>query len=109
MAEKLDPAIGADSFCLSNPSVWHQTMHLASLEIFKEATMAKITRKQFMITGYLEWLLMKRIGSDKVKIITPSDPNQRGSQLSLVFNENLGDFRQVHEKMRLKGIIVSAY
>lgn len=137
MAEKLDAAEGADSFRLSNPSVWHQTMHLASLEvtsichlqmhsynrsnalisyimqiniiyymqIFHEATMAKISRKQFLLTGYLEWLVRSRLG-DKARILTPSDPSQRGSQLSLVFDESLGDFKKIHAAMRLKGIVV---
>lgn len=33
MADKVDLAIGADSFRLSNPSVWHAAINMASLEV----------------------------------------------------------------------------
>ncbi|XP_071453284.1 kynureninase-like, partial [Hetaerina americana] len=63
MAFKLDPAVGASSFKLSNPSPWHTALNLASLEIFEEATMKKILEKQRLLTGYTELLLEKHLPS----------------------------------------------
>ena len=62
--------------------------------------------KQFLLTGFLEYLLVKHFGSGKAqaKIITPSDPAQRGSQLSFEFNM---DMNKVHKEIESRGIVVS--
>jgi len=101
MRDKVDPAIGAESFRLCNPPPWLAALNLASLEIFQEAGMEAILTKQFLITGYLEHLLTTRLGKH-LKVITPKDTNQRGSQLSLVFN---CDLNAVHKRIENKGII----
>ena len=88
MRDHVDPAPGAESFRLCNPPPWLAALNLASLEIFEEAGMEAILAKQRLLTGYLEALLNSRLGG-KLKIITPSDPEQRGCQLSLVFNCDL--------------------
>ncbi|XP_046384253.1 kynureninase-like isoform X1 [Ischnura elegans] len=85
MSFKLEPASGASSFKVSNPSPWHTALNLASLEIFEEATMPKILEKQRLLTGYTELLLQKHLASVNALIITPKDPNERGSQLSIRF------------------------
>ena len=88
MRDHVDPAPGAESFRLCNPPPWLAALNLASLEIFEEAGMEAILAKQRLLTGYLEALLNIRLAG-KLKIITPSDPEQRGCQLSLVFNCDL--------------------
>ena len=88
MRDHVDPAPGAESFRLCNPPPWLAALNLASLEIFEEAGMEAILAKQRLLTGYLEALLNRRLGG-KLKIITPADPEQRGCQLSLVFNCDL--------------------
>ena len=67
-------------------------LNLASLEIFEEAGMEAILAKQHLLTGYLEALLNTRLAG-KLKIITPFDPEQRGCQLSLVFNCDLNQVK----------------
>ena len=37
------------------------------------------------LTGYLDFLIRTQLG-DRVKILTPMDPEQRGCQLSLYFD-----------------------
>ena len=65
--------------------------------------MANITRKQFLLTGFLEYLIIKEL--DKVvRIITPSSVKDRGSQLSLEFDRNL---QNVHKELEAKNVIVS--
>ena len=73
--------------------------------------MDRIAGKQFLLTGFLEYLVRKRFSSSSssspvtVKILTPSDPRERGSQLSLVFSK---DVTKVHEAIERRGIVVSS-
>lgn len=69
---------------------------IASLEIFNRATMEEIRQKSLNITGYLEHLLMKypldAPPEDKpFTLITPSNPAERGAQLSLRLEPGLLD------------------
>src|SRR5690606_17642718 len=54
-----------------------------SLDIFQEAGMERLRKKSLRLTGYLEQRLLKEVVSDNCQIVTPSDPQQRGCQLSL--------------------------
>ena len=72
--------------------------------------MERILRKQFLLTGYLECLLRGHFSPDSeskrdltLKIITPEDPRQRGSQLSLVFSKEVSG---VHRKLEERAIVV---
>ena len=76
-------------------------------QIFHEAGMDRILEKQFLLTGYLEHLLLKNFsgdnGSARIEILTPSDHHHRGCQLSLVFNIDLG---KVHKLLEENGVVV---
>lgn len=72
--------------------------------------MEEIRQKQFHLTGYLEFLLKKYFTKEKcntdgpfVEIITPSNPSQRGSQLSLMFSVPLN---RVQELLQKSGVVV---
>ena len=73
------------------------------MQIFHEAGMDRITQKQYLLTGFLEYLLQKEFNK-VVKIITPSTVADRGSQLSLVFDR---DLKEVHEKLEANNVSVS--
>jgi len=81
MGPKFDPIEGAEGWQLSNPPIFQLAALRASLEIFDEATMPAIREKSKLLTGYLEFLL-KQI-PDFCQIITPSNPEERGAQLSI--------------------------
>lgn len=86
MENDFKPASGVDGWMLSNVNVLSTAAHLASLEIFHEAGIHNLREKSIKLTGYLDFLL-KDIGTQSVfRIITPSDPNFRGCQLSLFFD-----------------------
>ena len=76
------PLAGAEGWQLSNPPIFQLAALRASLEIFDEATMPALREKSVKLTGYLESLL-KLIETDRIEIITPSDPKERGCQLSI--------------------------
>lgn len=90
------PQPGAAGFQLSNPSVLDMNAVIASLEIFNRATMDEIRKKSLKITGYLEYLLLTSPlgGTHEEKpfaLITPSNPDERGAQLSLRLKPGLLD------------------
>jgi kynureninase len=86
MKKGFKPMEGAAGWQLSNAQIFPMAIHKASLELFAEAGMANLRAKSIMLTGYLEFIL--KSFSDHLTIITPSDPNQRGCQLSIIVKEN---------------------
>lgn len=91
MSPQFDPCPSADVFKLSNSSPLLVGPIMATLEMFKEIKESDRLRKQFLLTGYLEFLLTEELGashdiSDSTRpfhILSPDDPSRRGSQLSI--------------------------
>ncbi len=73
---------GAEGWQLSNPPILPLAALRASLEVFDEAGMDRLREKSKRLTGYLEHLLRTRF-ADELSVISPSDPERRGCQLSL--------------------------
>ncbi|EEP76753.1 kynureninase [Uncinocarpus reesii 1704] len=94
MDNKFVPRPGAAGFQLSNPSVLDMSAVLASLDMFDKATMAAIRKKSLALTSYLEHLLLNspsnvRPDGELFTIITPSNPEARGAQLSVLLKPGL--------------------
>lgn len=79
MPDRFVPLPTAEGWQLSNPPILALAALAASLEVFDEAEMQRLARKSRRLTGFLEFLLHRRL-SDGVHIITPQE---RGAQLSL--------------------------
>lgn len=82
MGDKYIPIRTAEGWQLSNPPILSMAAVRASLDIFKEAGMGALRTKSEKLTAYLEYMV-NSLGSDRISIITPSDPAQRGCQISL--------------------------
>lgn len=82
MDPDLDPAAGAAAWQISNPPILTLAPLTVSLAIFNEAGMATLREKSLALTGFMEQLILTRL-ADEIEIITPSDPQLRGCQLSL--------------------------
>lgn len=83
MGPEFLPTPGADGWQLSNPPILALAPLRASLDLFDRAGgMAALRTKSLKLTGFLESLIQARL-PDVLQIITPSDPQQRGAQLSL--------------------------
>lgn len=67
--------------------------------------MAELRQKSIKLTAYLEFLLLKDTDDETrlFEIITPSDPNARGAQLSLLLKPGL--LNKVAERLQDAGII----
>jgi len=82
MRKDFAPIPGAEGWQLSNPPILSLAAILASLDIFEKVGMDALTKKSIRLTGYLEFLL-DEINDDRISIITPRNPKQRGCQLSI--------------------------
>jgi|TARA_B110000977_G_scaffold201361_1_gene295578 kynureninase len=95
MRQPLDITPGAEGWQLSNPPILSMAAIKASLELFNEVGMNALIKKSRLLTGYLEYLILELNNKD-ISIITPTDPEQRGCQLSIqVKNAN----KSLHTKL----------
>ena len=94
---------GVDAWQLSNPNILASAAHLASLEIFQEAGISSLRTKSLQLTSYLEYLINVSELSEQVQIITPSNPDERGAQLSLMIEKANP---ALIEKLSEKGVIL---
>ncbi len=95
MRDAFDPIPGVEGWQLSNPPILSLAAIWASLKIFDEVGMAQLRKKAVLLTGYMEYLL-DEIKDDRISIITPRNPAQRGTQLSIqVKNANKHLFDQI--------------
>lgn len=76
------PSPGASGFQVSNPSVIDLASLAGALTIHAQTSMADIRKKSVHLTAYAEHLLLAT-GSDQFRIITPSNIEARGTQLSV--------------------------
>ena len=86
MNRKIDPFHTAEAWQLSNAPVFSMAPHRAALEIFNEAGMNSLRAKSEKLTAYIHFLmedLNQQFDQPKIKILTPTDKNYRGCQLSL--------------------------
>src|ERR1039458_6012807 len=83
MLADMTPMSTADAWAGSNPPILSMTPLLSALSIFDEVTMPVARARSVRLTGYLEALLREEVAGVGLDIVTPSDPAQRGSQLSV--------------------------
>jgi kynureninase len=101
MRKPFDVIEGAEGWQLSNPPILSMAAILASLDIFEEVGMDDLRQKSEKITGYFEFLI-NEIDSEDIKIITPTNPKERGCQLSIqVKNAD----KNLHKKLTENNII----
>ncbi|MEQ8879316.1 MAG: kynureninase [Cyclobacteriaceae bacterium] len=103
MDNQWTPSEGIDAWQLSNPNILSAAANLASLEIMQEAGILNLRAKSVKLTGYLEFLLNTSELREKIQIITPGNPDERGAQLSLmVANAN----PELIKKLSEKGVVL---
>jgi len=104
MSPRFEPAPGADGWQLSNPPILGLAPLRASLDLFDRAGMDALRAKSLRLTGYLETLIQQHLAAI-LQIITPSDPAQRGAQLSLRVAGGREQGRALFEHLDAQGII----
>lgn len=88
MAPGFKAANGAEGWQVSTSPILLMATHKAALDIFEKAGgLAKLRQKSIKLTGYLEYLIQqinRKHGEELFTIITPSNADERGCQLSIV-------------------------
>ncbi|EPQ58202.1 kynureninase [Gloeophyllum trabeum ATCC 11539] len=136
MPPTFSPIRGAQGFQQSNPSVLATVSLLGSLQVFEEAgLMGPIRAKSLELTGLLEsklrqskWYVptenvaelypdantrllpegerVPTVGKPGFTIITPSEPESRGAQLSLLFlPTGAGIMQKVFDELKSYGVV----
>ena len=105
MEPQFDPIQGADGWQISNLPVLSLAPYLASVELFAEIGMEALIAKRNTITAYLEFVLLEidREVHGNFEIITPSNPSERGSQLSVFLH---GEGRSLFDYLMKNGVII---
>ncbi|KRG62859.1 kynureninase [Stenotrophomonas humi] len=104
MAPEFVPELGAEGWQLSNPPVLGLAPLRASLALFDEAGADALRSKSLQLTGYLETMVRARL-SEVLQIITPSEPERRGCQLSLRVNGGRPQGRSLFEFLQANGVL----
>jgi kynureninase len=105
MKNGFQPMEGAEGWQLSNVPILGMSAMKASLDIFAEAGMPALREKSEKLTGYLEYtvgLLADEFPGADISVITPQDPAQRGTQLSI---DIAGRERHLFDDMIAAGVI----
>jgi kynureninase len=105
MEPTFDPVQGADGWQISNQSILSLAPYLAAVEMFASIGMETIIAKRNKITAYLEYILhqINQEIAGNFEIITPKNPEERGSQLSVFLH---GEGRSLFEYLMKNGVII---
>lgn len=79
----MDPAVGAGVWQISNPPVLALAPVVSSLELFDEVGMTALRARSQRLVAYLEQTLVQLADVFPIEILTPIEPDRRGSQLSV--------------------------
>lgn len=101
MKKGFKPMRSAESWQMSNAQILNMAAHRASLDLFDEAGMNRLAEKSLHLTAYTE-MLLRQIKHLKFEIITPSNPIERGCQLSLLFKSK---GKEVFEALQQHGVV----
>ena len=104
MEQDFDPVHGADGWQISNLPILSLAPYLASVEMFDEIGMDAIITKRDQITAYLEFILQEidKEVAGNFEIITPINPEERASQLSVFFH---GEGRSLFDYLMKNGVV----
>lgn len=103
MQKSFEPEPSAEGWQLSTPSPILYATHLASLEIFSEAGIENIFRKNKQLNFYLWFVLnevKKELSDGAIKILTPLNEGERSCQVSLAIHNG----KKVFECLSQNGV-----
>lgn len=104
MGPEFVPIPGAEGWQLSNPPILAMAPLRASLELFTAADLAALRQKSVALTGFLAQAVERLLG-ERIAILTPSDPERRGCQLSLRWRAGRERGRAAFEALLARGIV----
>ncbi|MSP85564.1 MAG: kynureninase [Flavobacteriaceae bacterium] len=105
MEPTFDPVRSAEGWQISNLPILSLAPYLASVEMFDEIGMDALINKRNTITSYLEFILQEisKEVNGSFEIITPSNQEERGCQLSVFLH---GEGRSLFDYLMKNGVII---
>ena len=105
MPHSFIPKLTAESWQLSNAPVLSMAAHKASLEIFDSVSFEQLREKSISLTQFLAYgiEMIAKEYSLPIHSITPSNPKERGCQISLDLGEKAPE---IYKKLGEKNCIV---
>ncbi|NNF05022.1 MAG: kynureninase, partial [Rhodothermales bacterium] len=106
MPDRFAPIPTAEGWQLSNPPILAMAALKASLAVFDEVGIDRLSRKSRVLTGFLFDALRTHF-SHRIDVITPEESDRRGAQLSLrVRASRTGpSARDVFERLERNGVV----
>jgi len=102
MREEFVPRAGADGWQIGNPPILALAPLLASLAIFEEAGLEALRARSVKMTAML-LALLDRLAGDRLEVLTPRRPDERGCQISLRLRG--GGARALHDALARHGVV----
>ena len=98
------PMPSAEAWQLSNAPVFSMAVHRVALELFDRAGIAQLRAKSEQLTAYLAFIIadVEKATGTRLEVITPSDPAQRGCQLSILAH---GHGKALFDRITERGVI----
>ena len=85
MTDEIDRGVGASGWQISNPPILAVVPIVSSLQIFDEAGgMTVLRERSKRLTAYLERVLVAVAKQRQLELLTSSDPEARGAQISIL-------------------------
>lgn len=104
MENNFMPIESAEAWQLSNPPILSLAAIRASLDTVKQAGgITALRNKSLKLTGYLRKLLEQELSSD-INILTPSEAEASGAQLSIVVDLHGLDSKTVFDRIEAAGV-----
>jgi kynureninase len=105
MEKGFHPIPTAEGWQLSNAPVLSMAAHKAALDIFEKAGWERLHAKREKLSHYLHAILAEinaSLPEKQIEVITPSDPDQRGCQVSMLMLKN---GRKIFDALTQQGVI----
>ena len=105
MEKGFNPIPTAESWQLSNAPVLAMAVHKVAIDLHSKIGMAALRKKSLKLTSYLEFCINQvsvKHSDSAFEIITPSNPNERGAQLSILVH---GHGKQLFDFLTKEGVI----
>ncbi len=105
MEKGFNPIRSAESWQLSNAPVLAMAVHKVAIDLHSKIGMKALRKKSLKLTSYLEFCIQQvsdRHPNATFEIITPSNPNERGAQLSILVH---GKGKQLFDYLTKNGVI----
>ncbi len=104
MERTFKPMPTAEAWQVSNAPVFSMAVHRVALEQFDRASIANLRAKSEALTAYLGFIIAEvaTATNTKLEIITPSDPVQRGAQLSILAH---GHGKGLFDELTRRGVV----